>query len=77
MNVDDYETKYQPIYADFADVVKYILEKAIAQASEFPRPQSIQCRAKEASHLRPKLQDRGLLDSQSIERQIKDLAVPG
>ena len=74
MTFDDYETKYHPIYAEFASVVKYILEKAIDETSDVPRPQSIQSRAKAASHLKPKLQDRGLLNSGSIETAIKDLA---
>ena len=74
MNILEYEIKYELLYAEFAGVVKYVLDKAIAANSDAPRPQSIQSRAKMASHLRPKLQDRGLLDSQSIETQIKDLA---
>jgi len=67
VNVDDYEKKYEAIYTEFAGVVRSVLEKAIAETSGVPRPQSIQCRAKAASHLKPKLQDRGILDSQSIE----------
>lgn len=39
-----------------------------------PRPQSIQCRAKGAAHLKPKLEARGLLTSQTIEDHIRDLA---
>jgi ppGpp synthetase/RelA/SpoT-type nucleotidyltranferase len=74
MNFDDYEKRYEAAYAEFAAVVRVILEKAIAASSDIPVPQSIQYRAKEAMHLRPKLQDRGLLESQSIEEEIKDLA---
>lgn len=74
MNITEYETRCELLYAEFAGVVKYVLEKAIAATSDAPRPQSIQSRAKMAAHLRPKLRDRGLLDSQSIETQIKDLA---
>ena len=74
MNVDDYEKKYEAIYTEFAGVVRSIWEKAIEGSSDVPRPQSIQCRAKAASHLKPKLRDRGILDSQTIESQIKDLA---
>jgi ppGpp synthetase/RelA/SpoT-type nucleotidyltranferase len=74
MNFDEYEKNYQTWYAEFARVVSDILEKAINGAEGVPRPQSIQCRAKEASHLRPKLGNRGLLESSSIEDEIKDLA---
>ena len=63
MNFDEYEKKYETRYAEFARTVRDILEKAINGADGIPRPQSIQCRAKEASHLKPKLEARGLLDS--------------
>jgi ppGpp synthetase/RelA/SpoT-type nucleotidyltranferase len=71
---DEYEKKYQTRYAEFAGVVRDILEKAINGAEGVPRPQSIKSRAKEASHLKPKLGDRGLLESSSVEDEIKDLA---
>ena len=74
MNFDEYRNRYQPLYAEFAGIVRDILEKAINGAEGVPRPQSIQCCAKEASHLKPKLEARGLLDSSSIEDEIKDLA---
>jgi len=74
MNFDEYEKKYQTRYAEFASVVRDILKKAIDGAEGVPRPQSIQYRAKEASHLKPKLGARGLLSSSSIEDEIKDLA---
>jgi ppGpp synthetase/RelA/SpoT-type nucleotidyltranferase len=73
MNFDEYEQKLERLYSEFAGTVKFILEQAIA-ASSGPRPQSIQCRAKDATHLKPKLEKRGLLDSDAIEREIKDLA---
>src|ERR1700730_775824 len=74
MNFDGYEKKYQTLYGGFARTVRDILEKAINGEDGIPRPQSIQWRAKEASHLKPKLEARGLLDSLSIEDEIKDLA---
>jgi ppGpp synthetase/RelA/SpoT-type nucleotidyltranferase len=74
MNFDDYEKKYEALYAEHARVVREILEKSIAGAEGVPRPQSIQCRAKEAGHLKPKLAARGLLESSTIEEEIKDLA---
>ena len=74
MNFDEYQGKGEARYAEFACIVRDILEKAINRAEGVPRPQSIQCRAKEASHLRPKLEARGLLQSSSVEYEIKDLA---
>jgi ppGpp synthetase/RelA/SpoT-type nucleotidyltranferase len=74
MNFDEYEKKSQTRYADFAGIVSDILEKAINGTEGVPRPQSIQYRAKEASHLKPKLEARGLSDSSCIEDEIKDLA---
>jgi ppGpp synthetase/RelA/SpoT-type nucleotidyltranferase len=74
MNFDEYEKKYETRYAEFALIVSDILEKAINGTEDVPRPQSIQCRAKEASHLKPKLEARGLLASSSIEYEIEDLA---
>jgi ppGpp synthetase/RelA/SpoT-type nucleotidyltranferase len=74
MDFDQYEKKYQTRYAEFASVVRDILEKAIDGAEGVPRPGSIQYRAKEANHLKPKLEARGLLGSSSIEDEIKDLA---
>jgi len=74
MNFDEYEKNYQTLYSEFVRIVRDSLEKAINGAEGIPRPQSIQCRAKEASHLKPKLEARGLLDSSSIEEEIKDLA---
>src|SRR6266446_2343449 len=74
MNFDEYEKRYQTQYGEFAGILRDILEKAIHGGDGIPRPQSIQCRAKEASDLKPKLEARGLLGSSSIEDEIKDLA---
>src|SRR5215813_6432388 len=74
MNFDEYEKRYQALYGEFSGIVRSILEKAINGVADIPRPQSIQCRPKEASHLKPKLEARGLLESFSIEDEIKDLA---
>src|ERR1700730_3827450 len=74
MNFDAYEKKHEALYAEFAETIKLILEKAIAVADGMPRPQSVQCRAKSAASLKPKLLARGLLESDSIEAEIRDLA---
>lgn len=66
MNFKRYAQTEQALYAEFAATVKLILEKSIAGTGA-PRPQSIQCRAKSADSLRPKLEARELLQSDSIE----------
>ena len=63
MNFDDCEKHYEAAYVPFAATVRLVLEKAIAGTAGVPRPQSIQCRAKAAAHLKPKLEARGLLTS--------------
>jgi hypothetical protein len=45
MNFKDYEREFYLLYEKFAEIVKLILEKAI-EASDVPRPQSVQRRAK-------------------------------
>jgi ppGpp synthetase/RelA/SpoT-type nucleotidyltranferase len=75
MNVIEYEQRYASAYTEFAAVVRGILQKAIEAARDgVPIPQSIQCRAKDPSHLRPKLEARGLIEPNDIEHEIKDLA---
>jgi ppGpp synthetase/RelA/SpoT-type nucleotidyltranferase len=74
MTFDEYEKRYAVLYAEYANVVKFILEKAIDEASDVPRPQSIQSRAKESGSLKRKLIERGLLESDAIETEIKDFA---
>src|SRR5260221_390503 len=75
MNIDQYQNEHELRYKAFAEIIKSILDKAIS-ASEpgVPRPQAMQYRAKAASSLKPKLERRGILDSDAIETQIKDLA---
>jgi hypothetical protein len=52
MNFDAYEKKHEALYAEFAETIKPILEKAIAVTDGIPRPQSVQCRAKSAASLK-------------------------
>lgn len=73
MDLVQYEQMGQTLYGDFAGIVRSVVEQAIA-AADVPRPQSIQFRAKSVVSLRPKLEAQGLLGSDSIEKQIKDLA---
>jgi hypothetical protein len=68
MRFDDYEKKYEPLYAELAETVKFILEKAIENNSDTPRIQSIQFRAKTAGSLKPKLEARSLLALTQLSR---------
>ena len=74
MNLNDYETKYHPIYKAFAETVRFILKKAILATDNLPRPQSIQCLAKEIESLRHRLTEDGKLDTQTLEHDRRDLA---
>jgi len=58
MNFDAYEKNYKALYAEFAETIKLILEKAIAVTDGIPRPQSVQCRPKSASVLKRRLRPR-------------------
>lgn len=73
MDLVQYEQMGQTLYGDFAGIIRFVVEQATA-AADVPRPQSIQFRAKSVVSLRPKLEAQGLLGSDSIEKQIKDLA---
>jgi ppGpp synthetase/RelA/SpoT-type nucleotidyltranferase len=73
MKFDDYQREFYSRYHQFAETVKVILEKAI-EASELPRPQSIQHRAKSPKSLRDRLEEIGKLDSENIEDERRDIA---
>lgn len=74
MNLDDYEQKFFSTYQAFAKTVRFILEKALLAAEHLPRPQSIQYRAKGMESLRRRLAESGKLDTQTLERDRRDLA---
>jgi ppGpp synthetase/RelA/SpoT-type nucleotidyltranferase len=74
VNLNDYETKYFATYEAFAETVRFILGKAIQAAENLPSPQSIQCRAKGIESLRRRLAEEGKLDTQTLERDRRDLA---
>src|SRR4051794_6531259 len=74
MNIDDYQKGYFPIYEEFAQTVRYILEKALLAAVKLPRPQSVQCRAKAPYSLRRRLAEADKLDTQTLELDRRDLA---
>lgn len=74
MHFDDYEKTYASIYTEFAELVRSLLEDAIKKTEGVPRPQSKQARGKDITSLKRKLEERGLLASERIESEIKDLA---
>lgn len=74
MNLNDYETRYFGTYKAFAETVRFILKKAILAAKNLPRPQSVQYRAKEIDSLRRRLTEEGKLETQTLQRDRRDLA---
>lgn len=74
MNLEDYEKQHRPTYEAFANVVRFILEQAIAAAPSIPRPQSVQSRAKQVESLRRPLEEANNLDTQTLETDRRDLA---
>ena len=74
MNLNDYEKKYFSIYEAFAETVRFILEKALIAAENLPRPQSVQCRAKDIERLRRRLTEESKLSTQTLELDRRDLA---
>ncbi len=74
MKFDDYEKTYVSTYTEFAELVRSLLEGAIKKTEGVPRPQSTQARGKDVKSLKLKLEERGLLASERIESEIKDLA---
>jgi ppGpp synthetase/RelA/SpoT-type nucleotidyltranferase len=74
MNIDGYDRSYHSAYAELANVVKLRLEKAIGATAGVPTPQSLQSRAKSVASLKAKLERRKMLDSDDVEKQIRDLA---
>lgn len=74
MNFDDYEKRYFSLYTEYAETVRFIIEKAIAATGGLPVLQSIQARAKAPDRLKARLEEVGLIESQSIEEDRKDLA---
>src|SRR6266700_6859215 len=74
MKFDDYEKTYVSTYTEFAELVRSLLEDTIEKTEGVPRLQSTQARGKDVTSLKRKLEERGLLASERIESEIKDLA---
>lgn len=74
MEFDDYEKIYASTYTEFARQVRSLLKDAIEKTTGIPHPQSTKDRGKGVDSLKLKLKERGLLASDRIESEIKDLA---
>lgn len=74
MNYDEYLREGSRHYEAFARTIVEILRAAIHDSGKEFRVQLITSRAKSEISLRRKLTERGLLESQSIEMELKDLA---
>ena len=73
MNFADYERNGLAAYASLAGTVATILAAAIERAGGY-RLQQVTKRAKSPGSLRKKLEDRQIVDTTSLEANIKDLA---
>lgn len=73
MTLDEYEKLHRPLYAEFAAIVRNILEHTIREAN-LSSPQSVQCRAKTVSSLKARLAEKGQELVADIEHLRRDLA---
>ncbi len=74
MTFEEYLRDHRDRYADFAATVRGILDAALRARPDLAKPQHKQARAKSEDSLRRKLEERGLIASEAIENEIKDLA---
>ena len=73
MTLDEY-LQQQETYAQFAATMIRIIEASLRLRPDVARPLTSQSRAKDTASLQAKLSERGLLASDTIEAEIKDLA---
>ena len=57
MNFDEYEKWYFPLYAEFAETMRFIVEHAMPAVTGLPMLQSIQARAKAPDRLKSRLKE--------------------
>jgi ppGpp synthetase/RelA/SpoT-type nucleotidyltranferase len=74
MNYDQYVREWHARYESFARMVAAILQSAVDASQQNFRLQQIKFRAKDPTSLKRKLTERGLLQSDAIEGELKDLA---
>lgn len=73
MNLSEYKTSGRTLYVAFASAVAAILRAALSKSGDL-NVQVVVDRAKDVASLEKKLIDRGLLETESLEAEIKDLA---
>lgn len=73
MNLDDYERLGRSAYAELARAIASILEAAISAEPE-QQLQQVKARAKEPVSLKRKLGNGGILETETLAAEIKDLA---
>lgn len=74
MNFKQYVGGKRQLYGAFAETIRTIIATVLDGQPSIPKPQQIHARAKSAPSLARKLKERGLERSQSLERELKDLA---
>ncbi|MGO9171709.1 MAG: hypothetical protein ACLP7P_07060 [Rhodomicrobium sp.] len=74
MDFGEYVDSKKQVYDAFAGTVASIIRAALSAQADITPPLPIKNRAKAEDSLRLKLETRGLLNSDSIETEIKDLA---
>jgi ppGpp synthetase/RelA/SpoT-type nucleotidyltranferase len=74
MNFSEYERSGKQLYGELAQLVKSLVEAAVAGREDLPRLQAVQVREKGLKSLKRKLEKRGILGADKIEDSIKDLA---
>ena len=73
MNLTEYEKSGRARYVEFASAVAAILRAALSKSEDL-NVQIVVGRAKDVASLEKKLIDRGLLETEDLEAEIKDLA---
>ena len=73
MDLEEYQSQQRAKYAAFAETVASILTAALSHEGSL-RLQHVQHRGKDPQSLKEKLADRGILDTTTLEAEIKDLA---
>ncbi|MET4528408.1 ppGpp synthetase/RelA/SpoT-type nucleotidyltransferase, partial [Bradyrhizobium sp. JR18.2] len=74
MDLETYSRSKHSDYKALAETVAAILTAAISAYPTSPRLQQVQHRSKDPASLKRKLEDRGLVATNSLENDIKDLA---
>lgn len=74
MRFNEYEKKYQKLYAEFAGLIRKLAKEAMSKTAELPKLQSSKSRAKEPQSLKDKLKKNKKLRSKNVENEVRDLA---